>query len=483
MSQQPYYAHGGKAPVVVQGTAVSYNPPVADAAGTTVPVNTYNHGPSEPLQIEEVQKQEAQPKRCNDVGWAILFYAHVVVMAFFAGKYGPQMNGGGERRLMESLETVDEGDDRAHLGFVLQAFSMVVTSVTSSVFPRDTTESRALEENGEMAGISFLVAITFLIGSILSTFSLAFMMKYAAGLIKFGLIFNIIAMGLMALAGLLSGALGMAMMGGFGMAFSAYYACKVWARIPFAASNLITASTSVKSNFGLSFFAYTSLFFLVAWSILWAVAFTSTISVTYGCDGDGQCESQPNGFVIFLFLVSYFWSHQVIKNVVHVTVAGTVGTWWFSPLEASSCCSRGVRDSFVRSITYSFGSICFGSLIVAIIEAAKEMLHLMREQDDGALMCIAECCLGCLEAIVEYFNRWAFVYVGLYGFTFIEAGKNVIQLFKSRGWTTIITDNLIDNVLFMVSIGVGLITGTISLLIAKLQGLDAEEGFLGVAFV
>jgi hypothetical protein len=230
------------------------------------------------------------------------------------------MNGGGERRLMESLETVDEGDDRAHLGFVLQAFSMVVTSVTSSVFPRDTTESRALEENGEMAGISFLVAITFLIGSILSTFSLAFMMKYAAGLIKFGLIFNIIAMGLMALAGLLSGALGMAMMGGFGMAFSAYYACKVWARIPFAASNLITASTSVKSNFGLSFFAYTSLFFLLAWSILWAVAFTSTVSVIYGCDGDGQCESQPNGFVIFLFLVSYFWSHQVIKVRVFVLV-------------------------------------------------------------------------------------------------------------------------------------------------------------------
>ena len=33
-------------------------------------------------------------------------------------------------------------------------------------------------------------------------------------------------------------------------------------------------------------------------------------------------------------------------------------------------------------------------------------------------------------------------FVGLYGFSYIEAGKNVFQLFQQKGWTVIITDDL-----------------------------------------
>lgn len=133
---------------------------------------------------------------------------------------------------------------------------------------------------------------------------------------------------------------------------------------------------------------------------------------------------------------------------------------------------HSVRDSFVRAITYSFGSICFGSLIVAIIQAAKEMVRQMRENGDGMLMCCAEFLLGCIEWLVEYFNKWAFVYVGLYGYSFMTAGTNVMTLFRSRGWTTIITDNLIDNVLTMVSVGVGVLTGVLSILVASVFGFQ-----------
>jgi hypothetical protein len=54
----------------------------------------------------------------------------------------------------------------------------------------------------------------------------------------------------------------------------------------------------------------------------------------------------------------------------------------------------------------------------------------------------------------------------LYGFNYFEAGKNVIQLFQNKGWTVIITDDLADNVLFMVSVGVGMVTGLIGLAMA-----------------
>ena len=79
----------------------------------------------------------------------------------------------------------------------------------------------------------------------------------------------------------------------------------------------------------------------------------------------------------------------------------------------------------------------------------------------------------------------AYVFVGLYGYTFLEAGKNVINLFKTRGWTTIITDNLAQSVLSMLSAAVGLLTGLIAMAIAHGQGMvfGSELGASAAAFL
>jgi hypothetical protein len=57
------------------------------------------------------------------------------------------------------------------------------------------------------------------------------------------------------------------------------------------------------------------------------------------------------------------------------------------------------------------------------------------------------------------------VFVGLYGVSFMEAGTSVMSLFRARGWTTIISDLMVDMVLSMVSIDVGLITGVVAVTI------------------
>lgn len=132
-----------------------------------------------------------------------------------------------------------------------------------------------------------------------------------------------------------------------------YYAYVVWGHIPWAASNLVAATTAVKSNMGLAIFAYASLPVMFGWNCVWLVSFVSTVYVTSGCDPTGTCSTETPGILVLSFLLSYHWTYQVIKNVLHVTVAGVVGTWWFAPTEATSFCSAGVRDSFVRSITTS----------------------------------------------------------------------------------------------------------------------------------
>merc|ERR1712238_549906 len=131
-----------------------------------------------------------------------------------------------------------------------------------------------------------------------------------------------------------------------------------------------------------------------------------------------DCSNGMNGGIYALFLLSYFFYQEVIKNTIHVIIGGTVGTWWFLPEEGKGCCSSGVLGSMKRALTTSFGSICFGSLLVAIIQTLKQLARNAREQGGSMalLACIAECILGCLESLLQYFNKWAFIYVGLYGF-------------------------------------------------------------------
>jgi hypothetical protein len=389
----------------------------------------------------------------------------------------------------------------AHLGGILACTILYVPQVADAVgqdysngaqrhrylrfLEEQTDDENAAEYTTtlDMDAILYILLGAGVAGCVLSSLAMLLMMKFAEGLIKMALVWNVLVALIMTIGAILGGVPGMAVLFGIACLFSLYWSCVVWTKIPFAAANLITATTAVRANIGLAFFAYLNLFLTFVWTFWWAIAFVSTSFVLGECAADGTCEKEVNGGIAFLFLVSFFWTSQVLKNVTHTTVAGTVGTFWFIPHEANGCCSQGVRDSYVRSITTSFVSICLGSLIVAIIQAVKEILHSMREQNGSILVCLADFIIGCIESLAEYFNQWAFVYVGLYGYSFIEAGKNVMTLFRTRGWTSIIADMLVDTVLLMVSLGVGVLTGVVGVIIGRMVQQEDNATLVAAFFV
>lgn len=167
---------------------------------------------------------------------------------------------------------------------------------------------------------------------------------------------------------------------------------------------MVTAGTAVKANLGVTLFAYLFTALEVGWVVLWTIAFSGVFDKTYVCNANGVCTDPNYGF-LFLLLVAFFFTQQVLQACVHVIVAGTVGTWWVAP-EDSGCCSRGVCNSFIRTVTTSFGSICFGSLLVAIIQALRGIAQAAQNNDDAAILaCIAQCILACIQSILEYFNK------------------------------------------------------------------------------
>lgn len=162
-----------------------------------------------------------------------------------------------------------------------------------------------------------------------------------------------------------------------------------------------------------------------------------------------------------------------------------MGTYFFDKADADRCCSPAVVSSLYRSLTYSFGSIAFGSLVQAIVTALRVIVENARNQQQnsqgngGLLLCILDCILKCFEDIVEYFNQWAYVFVGIYGYSYLESGRKVIELFRARGWTSIITNSLVGFVLAFSMFTIAIVTGftalAIDAMVTKSHVLSKDE--------
>jgi hypothetical protein len=61
-------------------------------------------------------------------------------------------------------------------------------------------------------------------------------------------------------------------------------------------------------------------------------------------------------------------------------------------------------------------------------------------------------------------NSWAFVYVSVYGYTYIHAGKTVAALVSQWGWSTFVADRLVYRVLGPAKVSIALLSGAVTTL-------------------
>ena len=143
--------------------------------------------------------------------------------------------------------------------------------------------------------------------------------------------------------------------------------------------------------------------------------------------GAGGCSSaKVIGLVVFVTFAMY-WVTEWLKNTIHTIISGVYGSWYF----CSNNMPKGVtRGATKRALTYSFGSISFGSLIVAIINMLRQACSIARQQEANSgnmvasiAFCVLGCFIGILDWAVQFINRYAFSYIALYGKAYIPAAK------------------------------------------------------------
>ena len=255
----------------------------------------------------------------------------------------------------------------------------------------------------------------------------------------------------------------------------AIYIWAVWSRIPFAEAMIEICTTIVQM--------YKTVIWLtlacVGLQLIWIILF-SMIATAY------MYRAKANGFVVFLLCISFFWNLETFKNICHTSICGVAATWYFTDYindTSSPNTLTPVKDSFKRSVTTSLGSIAFGSLIVAFIQALRAILRNARNDFNAIVICIIDCILACLQRWAEWFNSYAFAHVSIYGTDFINSAKNTWALLSSKGMMAIINDSLVDFAILCGSLVSGFICAILALgIAANSLGLSRYAGafsFLG----
>lgn len=289
---------------------------------------------------------------------------------------------------------------------------------------------------GEIVKVSLVVGTTAILGMLLAIIWLFVVRKFARALIYISLAFSVAILIAEALYFLSMHAIVLSIILFFLAAGVCLFFFLCRHRIEFARFMLEKVSELIVRFPNTAWVSFGSLLPLVGFMIFWTVCSALALRI----------ESAQ--YAVWVYLVfSFFWTTQVIKNVVHVTVAGVFATWYFAG--EANMPAKPVKGALKRAMTYSFGSIAFGSLIVAVIKTIRAMVYSMKSARHQLLRAITLCMLRIIDRIVRYFNHYAFTQIAIYGKTYCEAAKSTFHLFSHHGFEAIINDDLVGSVLVL----------------------------------
>jgi hypothetical protein len=255
-----------------------------------------------------ITRGEVQPLEYRDKWFAVIFWGHLATLIiyailFAAGAIKLTSGGNNGRRFLQS-DAIDDWEVQDAIFF----FSNL--------------------------------AIAFIVAPILTLVTMTQLGKHAILITKTALIGSLVLNAVFFIVSLFTEPL-MGIFFGLMLLLLGCYVYAVWNRIPFAAANLQTAIAAMQSNKGIALMSLLAIPVAIIYTILWAyILLMMSETQWYGkhivteTDEAGHTVQHADGilnFVYSLLIISFYWSMQVIVNVVHTTVAGTVGTWWFVP--------------------------------------------------------------------------------------------------------------------------------------------------------
>uniref|UniRef100_A0A4X2L5A1 Choline transporter-like protein n=1 Tax=Vombatus ursinus TaxID=29139 RepID=A0A4X2L5A1_VOMUR len=156
-----------------------------------------------------------------------------------------------------------------------------------------------------------------------------------------------------------------------------------------------------------------------------------------------------NAFV-FLWLVNFSIA------LGQCTLAGAFASYYWAFQKPKDIPSHPLSASFGCALRYHTGSLAFGSLILTIVQILRVMLeylnHKLKDSKSKSakfILCCFKCCFWCLEKVLKFINRNAYIMIAIYGENFCTAARNAFTLIMRNVVRVAVLDKVTEFLLCM----------------------------------
>jgi len=139
------------------------------------------------------------------------------------------------------------------------------------------------------------------------------------------------------------------------------------------------------------------------------------------------------GYFIF-GAVCILWTLFLAFDLRLYTVSGTITQWYYAP--PGTRLQGSMMSSLKNGLGPNFGSLCFGSFVMTIVEILRKAneqarRNAMRRGGVTAIIaCICTSCMDCLYAVIQFLSKFAVIQMAITGESFCDAARSVTDLLK-----------------------------------------------------
>jgi len=188
-------------------------------------------------------------------------------------------------------------------------------------------------------------------------------------------------------------------------------------------------------------------------------------------------------FIELYVVLGFYWTYYFIKAVGKTTICGTVATWYWAPTNAYGkkiYQKNAIIKTFLRICWYNLGSLAFGSLILGIISLLKYILAKVQKVAEKEkenkfvrwLIRCLRCCLECIDKVVKFITKKAYVEIAIYGYSFCTATYKASKIILRNAFRIIVIDKIGDIIFTLGKILVVSASVFLSFLILKNRNIN-----------
>jgi hypothetical protein len=166
-----------------------------------------------------------------------------------------------------------------------------------------------------------------------------------------------------------------------------------------------------------------------------ASAFNST---NLGLAMSSLSPDETKKLVMAYHFFGFLWTMNLINAIQMCTIAGAVSSYyWARKKDASQIGHFPIAKAFYNCFRYHFGSLLFGSLIIAIVQFLRACLEYVDSKTKKLtdsnkflkiMMKVVKCLMWCLEKVVKFVSKNAYIIVAMKGKSFCGATIDAFKL-------------------------------------------------------